>query len=96
LALVLWVARIFQRLEEFLIAGRTANILRRACVGAADAQRVRQGRVQIDDLLDLDFMLPVVAEVVDVREYGPSAFFSVTPCSSSTPSGRSEPGSVGP
>lgn len=42
LVLVLWVARIFQRLEEFLIAGRTANILRRASVGAVDAKWLRQ------------------------------------------------------
>ncbi len=54
-------------LEELLVARHTADVFGRASPLPGNAHRVLQGNDHIDAALDFDFVLPVVAIVVDLR-----------------------------
>src|SRR5437899_2950381 len=65
---MLLVAPIIDRVEELSIAPRSTAVLRRPVPLAAETQRPFAPRIAGDDFLDEDFMLPVVAEIISVRE----------------------------
>lgn len=58
--------------EELFVAGEPADIFGRAAARRGDQNRIGYGGIWIEEAVDLDDMLPVVAEVADVAQ-GPSA-----------------------
>ena len=65
---VLGMARIGQTLEEASVAVRAADILGWSCTSAVDTARQARRRLNDEQLLELDKVMPVVTEVVDVDE----------------------------
>jgi len=61
---VLGVVGIGHDLHEPVVSGHASAVIGRRRIGARDASRQRDLRVERKRLLDLDPMLPVVAEVV--------------------------------
>lgn len=57
--------------QKVLIAADAAHVLRRPRPGAAGAGRDRWNGVECNMLLDLDIVVPVVAEVVELGENRP-------------------------
>ena len=54
--------------EEFSVAPGTAAVFRRAAAGDVDQARIEYARLGIGELLDLDRVLPAVAEVIKVHQ----------------------------
>src|SRR5215213_9557664 len=65
---VLGIAGVGDDVEEVGVAVDAADILGRPGAGAVDAAGGARRRVEGEQPLELDDMLPVVAEVVDVQE----------------------------
>ena len=58
---VFWIA---DRLKKFGVAPGTADVFRRAAAGGLDQPRIGDARLGVAEALDLDRVLPAVAEVV--------------------------------
>ncbi len=58
---MVFVVRVVDGFEEFEVSGSASDILGRAGALAADAQGQFQARLEGQDLLDLDLVLPVIA-----------------------------------
>src|ERR1022692_3902109 len=67
--LVLTVFWILDRFEEVAVTPGTATVLRRAGTAAFDAARILHLGVSLQHLLDLDNVIPIVAEIVGVAEF---------------------------
>lgn len=61
---MLWMKRIGDRFQKLLITSDAATVLRWASSSATEAGRQLTGRSVIEHLLEHDFMLPPVAEIV--------------------------------
>ncbi len=63
-----FVRGVVDRFQQFGIAPRAADIFRRATAAGLDQARIELARLWIDETLDLDRVLPTVAEVVKVAQ----------------------------
>jgi hypothetical protein len=66
--LIIFVLRIFDSLQEFVVAPDAATVFRRTGVLSIQADRILHFRVSGKDLLDDDFMRPAVAKIVFVNK----------------------------
>jgi hypothetical protein len=63
-----WIGK---RHEQLVVAVDAPGIVERACTRAADAARILLRGIYWKHGLDLDAVVPPVAEVIDVRELAP-------------------------
>src|SRR5207245_1337978 len=68
-----WGGGVSQRLQELIIAGRAAAIVRRAGAGASQAHGIAPARLEREDPFQLYPVQPAIAEVILVQERLPLA-----------------------
>ena len=65
---MLLMFRTDESLKEFLVTGGTTDVLGRTGTAGFQKPRIVEARDSLADPLDLDAVIPVIAEVVDILD----------------------------